>query len=95
MEGYLKEMVEREGSVEGGVDSSDDSFDWRSSRFEFSGSTIHLDDTVRLNIVIRNGGSGLDTLSRQRPGSMMLFKMAGSEPEGVLMVVGGEPGAAP
>lgn len=35
------------------------------------------------------------TLSRQRPGAMMLFKMAGPEPEGVLMVVGGEPGDAP
>lgn len=95
MEGSLKEMVEREGSVEGVVDSSDDSFDWRLSGFEFSGSTIHLDDAVRFNIVVKNGGSGLQTLSRQRPGSMILFKMAGPQPEGVLMVVGGVPGATP
>jgi hypothetical protein len=88
IEGPLKERVEREGGVEGVVDSSDDSFGWQSSEFKISGEAIHLEDTVRFNIVAKQGATEVHSISKHPNGSTMLLKLAGPAPEGMVIVVG-------
>lgn len=88
MEARLTEMVKTEGTVAGSVDSSDGSFEWTEAGFVVSGRTDHMGDSVRFNIQAKDGEKGLEALTRQPLGAMMLLKRAGLESGGVLMVVG-------
>lgn len=88
MEVQLTEMVETEGTVDGSVDPSDGSFEWAEAGFVVSGSTAHLEGSARFNIHAKEGGMELESLVRQPLGSMMLFKRAGLDSGGVLVVVG-------
>jgi hypothetical protein len=90
MESRLRKMVEAEGTVDGLVDASDDSFAWDASGFEFSGSTIHFENCARFRLVVKAGEDSLEAITRQPHGAMVLFKMAGENPEGMLLVVGAD-----
>lgn len=93
--GKLASMARDEGLIEGQSDTTDGSFEWASPVWKISGETIHLPDEARLHMRMKEGETETEMIARAPYGAALLIQAAGPGTDGLLLVIGGEPGAAP
>lgn len=83
-------LTGRAEEIEGGLDASGGSFEWLGPGLEISGTSSRDGDFMKVDLTATEGRGKMTMKSSVPPGSVMVLRSTGPDPEGVLIVIGGD-----